>query len=155
MARYLLVESRDPFATEDVRHFYDVPARLARAFNRVTLYLTDDGVLAARAGRHTFWIAALTSAGVEILADARSLHERGIAPEGCRRACGPQRRATLCLACKTSIFHSGYEQHHRGGAGSATALGLRIRRALMERIRARARSAPPAPRCSARTARSW
>ena len=81
MARYLLVESRDPFATDDVRHFYDLPASLARAFNRVTLYLTRDGVLAARAGQHTFWIAALTSAGVEILADADALRERGIAVE--------------------------------------------------------------------------
>ena len=81
MARYLLVESRDPFATDDVRHFYDLPASLARAFNRVTLYLTRDGVLAARAGQHTFWIAALTSAGVEILADARALRERGIPVE--------------------------------------------------------------------------
>lgn len=78
MARYLLVESRDPFATEDVRHFYDLPASLARGFNRVTLYLTRDGVYAARAGQHTFWIAALTSAGVEILADAGALRERGI-----------------------------------------------------------------------------
>ena len=78
MAKYLLVESRDPFETDDVRHFYDLPASLARAANRVTLYLTDGGVLAARAGQHTFWLAALIRIGVEILADARSLRERGI-----------------------------------------------------------------------------
>jgi hypothetical protein len=78
MAKYLLVESRDPFETDDVRHFYELPASLARAANRVTLYLTDGGVLAARAGQHTFWLAALIRIGVEILADARSLRERGI-----------------------------------------------------------------------------
>ena len=78
MAKYLLVESRDPFETDDVRHFYELPASLARAANRVTLYLTDGAVLAARAGQHTFWLAALIRIGVEILADARSLRERGI-----------------------------------------------------------------------------
>ncbi len=66
MAKYLLVESRDPFATDDVRYFYDLAASLARAANRVTLYLTHDGVLAARAGQHTFWFAALARVGVEV-----------------------------------------------------------------------------------------
>ena len=78
MAKYLLVESRDPFETDDVRHFFELPASLARAANRVTLYLTGGGVLAARAGQHTFWLAALIRIGVEILADVRSLRERGI-----------------------------------------------------------------------------
>jgi hypothetical protein len=78
MAKYLLVASRDPFETDDVRHFYELPASLARAANRVTLYLTGGAVLAARAGQHTFWLAALIRIGVEILADARALQERGI-----------------------------------------------------------------------------
>jgi intracellular sulfur oxidation DsrE/DsrF family protein len=81
MPKYLLVESRDPFETDDVRHFYDLAATLARAANRVTLYLTDNGVLAARAGQHTFWFAALARVGVEVLADGRSLRERGIAAD--------------------------------------------------------------------------
>jgi len=81
MAKYLLVESRDPFATDDVRYFYDLAASLARAANRVTLFLTQDGVLAARAGQHTFWFAALARIGVEVLADGRSLRERGISAD--------------------------------------------------------------------------
>ena len=52
----------------------------------MTLYLTHGGVLAARAGQHTFWFAALTRIGVEILADERSLRERGIPRTRCRRA---------------------------------------------------------------------
>jgi hypothetical protein len=79
MARYLLIESRDPFETGDVHHFYDLAAGLARAANRVTVYLTDNGVFAARAGEHTFWFAALARVGVEVLADGGSLRERGIA----------------------------------------------------------------------------
>jgi sulfur relay (sulfurtransferase) complex TusBCD TusD component (DsrE family) len=95
MARYLLVETRDPFATEDLRRFYDLPASLARASNRVMLYLTDDGVLAARDGQHTFWIAALTSLGVEILADTSALRERGIAVEALSRNVRPTAPAAI------------------------------------------------------------
>jgi intracellular sulfur oxidation DsrE/DsrF family protein len=81
MAKYLLIESRDPFETDDVRHFYDLATSLARAANRVTLYLTQDGVRAARAGHHTFWFVALAQLGVEVLADGRSLRERGLPAE--------------------------------------------------------------------------
>jgi len=81
MARYLLVESHDPFENDHVRHFYDLATSLARAANRVTLYLTHNGVLAARAGEHTFWFAALARVGVEVLVDGRSLRERGLAPD--------------------------------------------------------------------------
>jgi intracellular sulfur oxidation DsrE/DsrF family protein len=79
MARFLLIESHDPFATDDGGHFCGLAASLARAANQVTLFLTQAGVLAARAGEHTFWFAALAREGVEVLADGRSLRERGIA----------------------------------------------------------------------------
>jgi hypothetical protein len=79
MSSYLLIESRDPFESNDVRYFFDLAASLARAENRVTLFLVQNGVLAARAGEHTFWFAELAKAGVEILADDFSLRERGIA----------------------------------------------------------------------------
>jgi hypothetical protein len=78
MPSYLLIESRDPFESNDVRYFYDLAASLARAENRVTLFLIRNGVLAARAGEHTFWFAALAKAGVEVLADDLSLREHGI-----------------------------------------------------------------------------
>jgi predicted peroxiredoxin len=79
MAKFLLIESQDPFASNDSGHFYDLATSLARAANQVTLFLTQAGVLAARAGEHTFWFAALARQGVEVLADERSLRERGIA----------------------------------------------------------------------------
>jgi sulfur relay (sulfurtransferase) complex TusBCD TusD component (DsrE family) len=78
MPSYLLIESRDPFENDDVRYFFDLAASLARAENRVTLFLVQNGVCAARTGEHTFWFAALAKAGVEILADDVSLRERGI-----------------------------------------------------------------------------
>ena len=81
MAKYLLIESRDPFETGDVHHFYDFAAELARAANQVTVYLTGSGVDAARAGEHTFWFATLAQVGVEVLADDRSLKARGIAAD--------------------------------------------------------------------------
>ena len=79
MARFLLIESHDPFATDDGGHFCGLAASLARAANQVTLFLTQAGVLPARAGEHTFWFAALARVGVEVLADGRSLRERGMA----------------------------------------------------------------------------
>jgi intracellular sulfur oxidation DsrE/DsrF family protein len=79
MAKFLLIDSHDPFASDDGGHFYDLAASLARAANQVTLVLTQAGVLPARAGEHTFWFAALARHGVEVLADERSLRERGIA----------------------------------------------------------------------------
>jgi sulfur transfer complex TusBCD TusB component (DsrH family) len=81
MAKYLLIESHDPFESGDVHHFYDLAAELARAANQVTVYLTENGVRAARAGEHTFWFAALARIGVQVLADDCSLRERGITAE--------------------------------------------------------------------------
>jgi hypothetical protein len=78
MSKYLLIESRDPFETNDVRYFYDLAAQLARADHRVTLFLVQNAVLAARSGEHAFWFAELAKAGVEVLADDFSLRERGI-----------------------------------------------------------------------------
>ena len=54
MAKFLLIESHDPFATDDGGRFCGLAASLARAANQVTLFLTQAGVLAARAGEHTF-----------------------------------------------------------------------------------------------------
>lgn len=79
MASYLLIESRDPFESNDARYFYELAASLARAENDVTLFLVQNAVLAARAGEHTPWFADLGKAGVRVLADDFSLRERGIA----------------------------------------------------------------------------
>ena len=48
MANYLLIESRDPFDSNDVANFYGLASGLAKAGNGVTLFLVQNGVLPAR-----------------------------------------------------------------------------------------------------------
>jgi len=78
MSKYLLIESRDPFETNDVAYYYDLASSLAREGNPVTLFLVQNGVLPARPSVKSDALAALTRAGVEVLADEFSLRERGI-----------------------------------------------------------------------------
>ena len=78
MAKYLLIESRDPFESNDVGYFYDTAAGLAKNGNEVTLFLVQNGVLPARPGPASKAVSELARAGVEVLADDFSLRERGI-----------------------------------------------------------------------------
>ena len=78
MAKYLLIESRDPFETNDVAYYYDLAAGLAKDGNEVTLFLVQNGVLPARKSTRSGALTALMSAGVKVLADEFSLRERGI-----------------------------------------------------------------------------
>ncbi len=82
MAQYLLIESRDPFDSNDVGKFYGLAEGLAKAGNQVTLFLVQNGVLPARPSSGSAALADLAGAGVEVLADAFSLAERGIATDG-------------------------------------------------------------------------
>ena len=79
MAEYLLIESRDPFESNDVGYFYDLARGLVEAGNQVTLFLTQNGVLSARPSTHSAALGALARSGVTVLADDFSLLERGIA----------------------------------------------------------------------------
>ena len=81
MANYLLIESRDPFDSNDVANFYGLASGLAKAGNGVTLFLVQNGVLPARQSSKSAALAEVSGAGVEVLADAFSLEERGIAAE--------------------------------------------------------------------------
>ena len=63
MAKYLLIESRDPFETNDVGYFYDLAAGLAQKGNTVTLFLVQNGVLPARRSPGARALAGATSAG--------------------------------------------------------------------------------------------
>jgi intracellular sulfur oxidation DsrE/DsrF family protein len=78
---YLLIESLDPFASAEVARFLELAAGLARDGNAVTLFLVQNGVLAARTGARAADLGALASAGVQVLADEFSLRERGIASD--------------------------------------------------------------------------
>jgi sulfur relay (sulfurtransferase) complex TusBCD TusD component (DsrE family) len=78
MPRYLLIESRDPFDSNDTRFCCDLARQLVDAKHEVTLFLVQNGVLPARAGARSGDLAQLSGAGVRILADSFSLKERGI-----------------------------------------------------------------------------
>ena len=78
MAKYLLIETRDPFESSDVGFCHDLAQRLVAEGNQVTLYLVQNGVLPARPGARASGLAELVQAGVQVLADEFSLRERGI-----------------------------------------------------------------------------
>jgi predicted peroxiredoxin len=78
MAQYLLIESRDPFESNDVGKYYTLAADLRRAGNDVTLFLVQNGVLPARPSEHSAGLAQAVQTGVDVLADDFSLRERGI-----------------------------------------------------------------------------
>jgi sulfur relay (sulfurtransferase) complex TusBCD TusD component (DsrE family) len=80
--RYLLLASRDPFTARDAEGFHALAERLAGRGHPVTLYLVQNGVLAARRGAAVAQLARLARAGVAVLADEFSLSERGIAVDG-------------------------------------------------------------------------
>ena len=80
MAIYLYIESRDPFESRDTDFVVDTTAALKRRGNDVTVFLVQNGVLAARKNARHNYISQLADAGVTVLADDFSLSERGIEP---------------------------------------------------------------------------
>ena len=78
MAKYLLIESRDPFDSNSVARQYDLAVNLVREGNEVTLFLVQNGVLPARRSESAALLTNAARAGVEVLADDFSLRERGI-----------------------------------------------------------------------------
>lgn len=77
MSRYLIIESRDPFDSNDVSDMYDIAGGLTDR-DDVTVFLVQNGVLAGRrastAGAQVAELARRTT----VLADDFSLRERGI-----------------------------------------------------------------------------
>lgn len=78
VSNYLLIESRDPFATRAVDGHVELAVGLRRVGARVTLFLVQNGVLPARAGADGDALHEALAAGIEVLADDFSLRERGI-----------------------------------------------------------------------------
>ena len=78
MASYLLIESRDPYDSNDVWFCCDLARQLAQQGDEVTVFLVQNGVLPARTGARADGLSGLSKAGIEILADEFSLRERGI-----------------------------------------------------------------------------
>ncbi len=78
MAEYLLIESRDPFESNDVGYYYELAKGLVEGGDQVTLFLIQNGVLSSRPSMHSAALGALARSGVTVLADDFSLQERGI-----------------------------------------------------------------------------
>ncbi len=78
MARYVLVESRDPFESHDVPYFYGLAGDLAASGEEVALFLVQNGALATRKEATDNPLGGVLERKVEVLVDAFSLKERGI-----------------------------------------------------------------------------
>lgn len=81
MARYTLIASRDAFESNEAGHWLDLAGELRAQGNDVTLFLVQNGVLAARRSGKSDALTALAGRGVRVLADTFSLKERGIAAD--------------------------------------------------------------------------
>jgi hypothetical protein len=79
MAKYLLIESRDPFDSSDSEYFSELVQGISNRGNETTLFLVQNGVLPARNGsKHSELITKLIQSKVKVLADGFSLRERAI-----------------------------------------------------------------------------
>jgi predicted peroxiredoxin len=79
MAKYLLIESRDPFDSSDSEYFCELVEGISSRGNEVTLFLVQNGVFPLRGGsKHCGLITKLLQNRVKILADDFSLRERAI-----------------------------------------------------------------------------
>jgi predicted peroxiredoxin len=78
MAGYLLIESRDPFESNDVSYYCDLARGLVEAGNQVTLFLVQNAVLAVRPSVRSQALRSLIDSGVKVLADDFALRQRGI-----------------------------------------------------------------------------
>jgi predicted peroxiredoxin len=79
MTRYVFIESRDPFESRDTQFIEDTVIGVKERGHDVTVFLVQNGVLAAR--KNVRRLGRLAEAGVTLLADDFSLRERGIAAE--------------------------------------------------------------------------
>ena len=84
MSRYLLIESRSPMESGDVSYLYNLATGLASGGNEVSLFLVENGVMAARSGASASGLDAAGNAGVRLLADQFALEERGISATSLR-----------------------------------------------------------------------
>ena len=78
MPGYVLIESRDPFESKGFYRRCELAMTLMGEDTRVTVFLVENGVLAARAEARTREFEMLSKAGVKVLADEFALRERGI-----------------------------------------------------------------------------
>src|ERR1700730_3690290 len=78
MNRYLFIESRDPFESRDTQFVEETATALKQRGHEVTVFLVQNGVLAARKNGRETYIDRLANGGIILMADDFSLRERGI-----------------------------------------------------------------------------
>lgn len=79
MAKYVFIESRDPFDSSDSQYFAELVEGISNRGNETTLFLVQNGVLPLRRGsKYNETISRLVNGKVKVLADGFSLNERGI-----------------------------------------------------------------------------
>jgi hypothetical protein len=74
MARYLFIESRSPWESRGVSDVYALAAELGAQGHEVTLFLVQNGVMAARRGAQGTGVPGR----IQVIADDFSLRERSI-----------------------------------------------------------------------------
>ena len=77
MSHYLFLESRDPFESRD-QFVIDLATTLKQRGHDVTVFLVQNGVLAARRKAFPSQLPRLVEAGITTLVDDFSLSERGM-----------------------------------------------------------------------------
>ena len=85
VSKYLLIQSKSPWESGDVAHFYALASELGHAGGEVTLFLVQNGVMPARAGAKDAALDQLLGSQVRVLADDFSLRERAIGPGAMKR----------------------------------------------------------------------
>lgn len=78
MSKYVFIETRDPFESRDIRFVTETAIALRKRRDDVTVFLVQNGVLAARANALGSQLPELAKLGIRLLADDFSLSERGI-----------------------------------------------------------------------------
>lgn len=79
MAKYLLIESRDPFDSADSESFTQLVQGIAARGNETVLFLVQNGVLPTRKGsKHSDRISQLLKGKIKVLADSFAVKERAI-----------------------------------------------------------------------------
>ena len=83
VSNYVFIESRDPFDSPDTAFLADTAISLKKRGNDVTVFLVQNGVLAARQQARKSQLPQLLESGITVAADDFSLQERGIQSGEC------------------------------------------------------------------------
>jgi predicted peroxiredoxin len=81
MKHYVILESRDPFTSNDTGFVKTIVQEALKNGARCTVFLVQNGVLSSRASAKTSYLSQLAEAGAKIVVDRFALSERGISSE--------------------------------------------------------------------------